>query len=192
MIDNIASQKLKSSIRLVACIETALGLLNIREIATADPRIDALLFAAEDYCSDTGVTRTASRRELYYPRSVVATTAHAFGLQAIDMVCIAIHDKDVLVDECKEGMEMGFTGKQVIHPGQVDTVQQMFLPSDAALLRAWRIVQGYKDCSASGKGVFDLDGHVIDLPLVRWAEGVLDKASRAGIDVEARFSNIKS
>ncbi|KAI9506231.1 Pyruvate/Phosphoenolpyruvate kinase-like domain-containing protein [Coemansia spiralis] len=167
---------------------TARGIINIRDIAKADPRVDALLFAAEDYCADTGIIRTRSRKELYYARSVVSTAAHAYKLQAIDMVTMDFRDMDVLREECTEGAEMGFTGKQVIHPAQVDIVQQHFLPPKDILSRAWRIVQGYQEHYTLGKGAFDLDGKAIDMPVVKWAYRVLRLAELAGIDITAKLS----
>ncbi|KAI7828337.1 citrate lyase beta subunit [Kickxella alabastrina] len=161
---------------IIAGIETALGLLNIREIAQASEHTDALLFAAEDYCADTGILRTPGRRELYYARSVVATTAHAFRLQAIDMVTMDFRSP--------QGAEMGFTGKQVIHPAQVDEVQRMFAPPAEAVRRAARIVEGYRVNYEAGRGAFDLDGKAIDMPVVKWAYRVLRQAELAGMTVE--------
>ncbi|KAJ2710684.1 hypothetical protein H4R19_003628 [Coemansia spiralis] len=174
-----------SDVRIIAGIETARGLVNIGDIAVADPRVDALLFAAEDYCADTGIVRTASRRELYYARSVVSTMAHAHRLQAIDMVTMDFRDAAVLADEAREGAEMGFTGKQVIHPAQVDVVQRHFSPLDEALVRAARIVNGYQAHYKLGKGAFDLDGKAIDMPVIKWAYHALRRAELAGADMGA-------
>ncbi|KAJ2774289.1 hypothetical protein IWQ56_000641 [Coemansia nantahalensis] len=172
-------------VRIIAGIETARGLVNIGAIAAADPRVDALLFAAEDYCADTGIVRTGSRRELYYARAAVATMAHAHRLQAIDMVTMDFRDQAVLAEESREGAEMGFTGKQVIHPAQVDTVQRCFSPALDALVRAARIVNGYQAHYRLGKGAFDLDGKAIDMPVVKWAYRALRRAELAGSDVAA-------
>ncbi|KAJ1995219.1 hypothetical protein GGI25_002134 [Coemansia spiralis] len=188
LIENIAPEHRRDKISIIAGIETARGIINIRDIAKADPRVDALLFAAEDYCADTGIIRTRSRKELYYARSVVSTAAHAYKLQAIDMVTMDFRDMDVLREECTEGAEMGFTGKQVIHPAQVDIVQQHFLPPKDILSRAWRIVQGYQEHYTLGKGAFDLDGKAIDMPVVKWAYRVLRLAELAGIDITAKLS----
>ncbi|KAJ1961979.1 hypothetical protein GGI12_002935 [Dipsacomyces acuminosporus] len=189
LIESIAPSQTRDNIKIIASIESALGLMNIREIATASKRVDALLFAAEDYCSDTGITRTPSRKELYYARSTVATAAHAFKLQAIDMVCMDFKNTEVLKDECTEGAQMGFTGKQAIHPAQVDVVQEHFLPPEDIVFRAWRIVKGYQRHYELGKGAFDLDGKAIDMPVVKWAYKVLRRVELAGIDVAARYND---
>ncbi|KAJ2550705.1 hypothetical protein GGH95_006037, partial [Coemansia sp. RSA 1836] len=91
---------------------------------------------------------------------------------------------DVLREESGEGAEMGFTGKQVIHPAQVDVVQECFAPSRDTMRRAWRIVEGYQKHYKLGKGAFDLDGKAIDMPVVKWAYRVLQRAELAGIDVD--------
>ncbi|KAJ1951387.1 hypothetical protein FBU59_000185 [Linderina macrospora] len=187
LVDRLAPAETRQRIKIIAGIESALGIMNIREIAQCDPRVDALLFAAEDYCADTGITRTPARTELLYPRAAVATAAAAFKKQAIDMVCMDFRDMKVLGDECSEGAQMGFSGKQVIHPAQVATVQERFLPPDEIVLRAWRIVQGYQTNYALGKGAFDLDGKAIDMPVVKWAYKILRRMELAGVDVEAKF-----
>lgn len=74
--------------------------------------------------------RTSHRRELQFARSAVATTAHAYGLHAIDLVCIEYSNMGVLEEECCEGREMGFTGKQAIHPKQIPIIHTRFSPSE--------------------------------------------------------------
>ncbi|CAL1713375.1 unnamed protein product [Somion occarium] len=124
-------------INIVASIESARAVFNLGGIAgwqsehgpLAGGKLAGLLFAAEDYCADTSVIRTPSRRELLYTRSKIAITAKAFGLQAIDMVCVNYKDLKYLEEECQDGRELGFTGKQAIHPTQVDIIQATFVPS---------------------------------------------------------------
>lgn len=106
---------------LVLSIESAQSLLNLPTMLTtlkniADPPavVSSLLFASEDFCHSAGITRTRSRRELLFPRQQMALIAKAFGLSAIDMVCIDYQDLDYLKEECKDGMEIGFDGKQAV------------------------------------------------------------------------------
>ncbi|KAI9473065.1 hypothetical protein LPJ78_001872 [Coemansia sp. RSA 989] len=174
-------------VRIIAAIETALGICNIREIAQV-PQVDSLLFAAEDYCADTGIIRTEGRRELYYARSVVSTTAHAFGLQAIDMVTMDFRNPSILQEESQEAVEMGFTGKQLIHPLQIDLVNGLFAPQPQVVERAAEIVCGYREHYQRGKGAFDLNGKAIDMPVVKWAYRVLQRAELAGIDVTDKLN----
>jgi citrate lyase subunit beta-like protein len=164
-------------IRLLVAIESPLAIMNLKKIAKCDPRIDALIFASEDYCAETGMRRTASRKELYYARSAVATVAHAYGLQPIDLVCMDYENHAILREECREGVEMGYQGKQAIHPGQIDIVHREFSPRAEDIDYARLIVQGYQQHVQTGIGVFDLNGKVIDLPVVKWAERILSYAN---------------
>lgn len=81
--------------------------------------------------------RTPSRKELLYARSAVVTAACAFGLQSIDLVCMDYKSQEILVEECREGREMGFTGKQAIHPNQIETIQKQFAPLPEGKLSVW-------------------------------------------------------
>jgi len=98
-------------VSIIASIESAMALLRLEEIAKSDGRVNALLFAAEDYCANVGATRTASRKELMFARAAVANAAAAYELAAIDMVCVNYQDDQVLKEECQEGRELGYVGK---------------------------------------------------------------------------------
>ena len=104
-----------NSIRILVGVETARGILNLKEIA-AHPRLDALIFGAEDFAANIGATRSKAAWEVMYARSAVVTHAAAYDLQAIDMVFIDFHDTLNLKFEAVQGAAMGFTGKQIIHP----------------------------------------------------------------------------
>ncbi|RUS14534.1 hypothetical protein BC937DRAFT_93672 [Endogone sp. FLAS-F59071] len=183
MIDSVAPELNRANIRLLASIESGLGILNLREIATADPRVDALVFAAEDFCTDLGLIRTPSRKEMLYARQAVVTAASAFGLQAIDLVCVDYLSDSILEEECREGCEFGFTGKQAIHPKQVEIIQRMFLPDPANIARAAKILEGYEAHSQKGVGAFNLDGKMIDLPVVKWADKIVARAKAASVEI---------
>ncbi|KAL0084888.1 Pyruvate/Phosphoenolpyruvate kinase-like domain-containing protein [Phycomyces blakesleeanus] len=183
MIDSVAIESQRERIRLIALVESALGIMNIREIATADPRLDALIFASEDYCADVGITRTESRKELLFARQMLVTAATAYGLQAIDLVCVDYQDQKVLLEECNEGRTFGFAGKQAIHPGQVEIIQQTFLPDPAEVERATKIIEGNEIHNAKGLGAFNLDGKMIDMPVVKWAQKILTRAKAGGMDI---------
>ena len=168
---------LPKHIRFVACIETAKGLLNSPGIAekAEELGISSLLFAAEDFVADLQMIRTVHRRELLYARSKISHIAKAYNLQAIDMVCVQFRNPEILQEEAQEAREMGFTGKQVIHPTQIDHVNGIFSPTVKQIERANKIIDGYKKHSESGKGAFELNGEVVDMPVVNWAENILNK-----------------
>jgi len=170
------------SIVLLALIETALGVVNLREIAGSDPRLQALIFGAEDLAGDIGAVRTREGREIFYARSAVVTHAAAFNLQALDMVFMDLQDIEGLREESLEAARMAYTGKQIIHPNQVVPVQEAFTPSDEAIARARRVIEAAARHQQEGAGAFTLDGKMVDAPVVRAAEWVLARARAEGKD----------
>lgn len=165
-----------NSIALIILIETALGIANLKEVASACSRLQALIFGSEDLAADIGAERTRAGWEIFYARSAVVTFAAAYDLQAIDMVYIDFHDDEGLRQESVQGAQMGYSGKQVIHPNQVPIVQEAFTPSPEAIAHARRIVEAFHEHQKSGAGAFALDGKMIDAPIVKTAERVLAKA----------------
>lgn len=169
-----------SPLRLLAMIETARGLVNLNTIAAADLRLDALIFGAEDYAASVGATRTPEGREVLYARSAVVAYAAALGLQAIDMVFVDFRDGEGLAREAAEGAQLGYSGKQAIHPDQIGPIHAAFTPGDDEIARARRIVEADAAHQAEGTGAFALDGKMVDMPIVRAARLVLAKAQAAG------------
>ncbi|EMD39982.1 hypothetical protein CERSUDRAFT_150852 [Gelatoporia subvermispora B] len=192
-----SAQPAEQPLQLVASIESARSLLNLREIAAWQSeygaqlggKLVALLFAAEDYCADTSIIRTKSRQELLYTRSKIAITAKAYGLNAIDMVCVNYKDLEYLKEECEDGRRLGFNGKQAIHPTQVDVIQSTFVPTDKAeILRAARILHRMERAHSSQRGAIGLeleDGgkEMIDAPMIKQAENIVRTAMSAGLKI---------
>jgi citrate lyase beta subunit len=168
------------SIRMLVGVETAKGILNLKEIAEADKRLEAIIFGAEDFAASIGATRTKEGSEVLYARSAVVTACAANELQAIDMVYIDFRDVEGLRAEAVEGAGLGFSGKQIIHPNQVEAVQEAFTPSKDAIEYAQRVVRAFSASQREGKGAFALDGKMIDMPLLKNARKVLDRAKAAG------------
>ncbi|MDA8409170.1 MAG: CoA ester lyase [Treponema sp.] len=170
----------EGGIGIFVLIETALGVVNVREILSAEPRLRAAIFGAEDLAGDIGMTRTRGAMEVLYARSAVVTHAAAFGLQAIDIVFVDFRDVEGLRAESLEGAGMGFSGKQLIHPAQVAPAQEAYTPSDEAVAKAIRIVEAFEANQREGRGAFALDGAMVDMPIVKAARRVLDRAGAAG------------
>ncbi len=168
-----------NSIRMLVGVETAKGILNLKEIAS-HPRLDALIFGGEDYAASVGATRTKDAVELLYAREATVAVCAAFGIQAIDIVTIDFKDIEALRVESEFGARLGFSGKQIIHPAQVEPVQSAFTPGDEAMAHAKRIVETFEASQAKGAGAYALDGKMIDMPLVKNAQKVLDRAKAAG------------
>ncbi len=172
------------SIALLAIVETARGVLTLREIAQSDPRLVALVFGAEDLAGDLGAKRTPDGWEVFYARGAVVLHAKAYGLQAIDMVYVDLQDPDGLVTQTEQALYMGYTGKLAIHPRQVDPIQRVFTPNAEEIKQAKRLIDAHTAHQQAGTGAFQLDGKMVDMPIVRAAGAVLARARAAGIEVE--------
>lgn len=180
----------QNPVRLIALIESARAVMNLREICAAAPHLlSGLIFAAEDFALDLSITRTPSLSEFLYARSAIATAARAADLPStIDLVCTSYKGDEGLrrlEDECRGGKAMGFNGKQCIHPSQVDTVQRMFAPGDKEVEWAVRVVIADEKAAAAGRGAWTLDGAMIDAPVVGKAKAVVTKSQACGIDVDS-------
>lgn len=167
-------------IGIIAIVESASGIVQLAQIATADPRLQALVFGAEDLAGDIGARRSPEAWEVFYARSALVTHAAAYDLQAIDMVFVDFHDPVGLRQEAEFGAQLGFSGKQIIHPSQVIPVQTAFTPSEEAILQAERIVQAARENQQAGHGAFALDGKMVDAPIIKAAERTLERARAAG------------
>jgi citrate lyase beta subunit len=173
------AQKLdKNSIVLLAQIESATGLVNIKEIAGADERLDALIFGAEDFAGDVGAKRTIEGNEVFYARSAVVAHAAAFGLMAIDMLWVDFKDQAGLKRMAKQGAGLGFSGTQIIHPDQIKPAQIAFTPTAKEIQAAKRLVDAFEQNSMEGRGAFALDGKMVDMPMLVSARRVLARASQ--------------
>lgn len=168
------------AVRLLALIETAKGVVRLAEIAAAHPRVDALLFGAEDLCGDVGATRTLAGDEVRWAQQALVLHAAAFGLQAIDTPFVDLADVERLRRDTRAAMELGYTGRMAIHPRQIAPIVETFTPSAAEIAAAARLTQEHERHQAGGRGVFELDGRMVDMPMVRAAERVLARARAAG------------
>lgn len=168
-----------NSIGILAGVETAKGILNLKEIAS-HPRfaLRAIIFGGEDFAASIGATRTKDAIELLYARQAVVVACAANDLQAIDIVTIDYKDIEALRIESEFGARLGFSGKQIIHPAQVEPVQTAFTPTDEAIAYAKRIVETFEASQKEGKGAYSLDGKMIDMPLLKNAQKVLARAKQ--------------
>lgn len=167
------------NIRLLAVVESAMGILNLREIV-AHPRLDAVIFGAEDFTANIGAKRTSNAWEVLTARSSVVIAATAYEKQALDMVSINFREPVTLKIEAAAGATLGFTGKQIIHPNQVNPVQEAFTPSDSEIAEAHALINAFHAHQSEGAGAFEHEGKMIDMPILKQAEKVLDRALAAG------------
>ncbi|WP_435552507.1 HpcH/HpaI aldolase/citrate lyase family protein [Natrinema sp. CGMCC1.2065] len=159
---------------VLSLIESAAGVLRADEIATA-AATDALLFGAEDLAADIGATRTSEGTEVLYARERTVLAASAAGVDAIDTVYTDFTDTDGLRDETAFAARLGYDGKIAIHPAQVPVINDAFTPSDDDVEWAERVLDVRDRTDA---GVFEVDGEMIDAPLIAQAERILERAEQ--------------
>jgi len=180
-LNSVLSSQPVRKIGLIMFIESAQALLNIQQIcrSAVDNSDDsffvpeALVFGSDDFAADIGATRTKDSTELLYARQAVVTAAKAFRLQAIDLVYIDYKDLKGLERQSAEGARFGFTGKQVIHPGQVEIVQQAYSPTKERVEWATEMIKEFEEHQQHGRGAFTFRGQMIDMPTVKQAKNIL-------------------
>lgn len=159
------------TVKLQAIIETPGGILNAAGIAAGSSRLTGLSFGAEDYCASMGISRTGPAYALDYPRSVVACSAVAAGIEAWDTVWSDYSDIVGLEEDSRRARSLGFSGKSVIHPGQIETVNRVFSPDSSEIAWARKVIDAAGE--NGGTGVFGIDGSMIDAPVIARAKRVL-------------------
>jgi citrate lyase subunit beta/citryl-CoA lyase len=163
---------------LIAICESAAGVLHAESLAAADP-VDALAFGAEDFSADVGATRTAEGTEVLYAREHVVLAAAAAGIDAIDTLHTDIGDTEGLAEETAFVLELGFDGKICIHPSQVPVVNEAFTPTGERIEWARRVLDAAEEADREGRGVFRVEGEMVDAPLIGQAEQVRERARAA-------------
>lgn len=174
------SSRTAGAFSLLALIESARGVMHLAEIAGADPRLEALLFGAEDLAGDMGATRSREGSEAAWARGAVVVAAASAALQAIDTVFVDLGDLEGLARESRDACGMGYAGKMAIHPKQLPAIHAAFTPSDEQIESARRLVEVHASHQAGGEGVFAYEGKMVDWPMIRAAHRLLARARAAG------------
>ena len=161
--------------------ETPEGLLNIREVAAASPRVVAISWGVEDLAAAMGLpaTRDAEGRYLdipRYARTLCAVAAAAAGVEALDAVYTDIADLAGLRRECEEAVAMGFAGKISIHPNQIPVINAVFTPTPSAVAEARELVAAFAEHEQRGVYAFRFKGQMVDAPHLTRARKLLDRA----------------
>lgn len=155
-------------------IETASGVANAGSIAVASKRVKQLIFGALDYCLDLGIAYDSESEALTYARNhLVAASAQAKLPGPIDTVYPSVKDSEGLRKDSLTAKALGFKGKLVIHPGQIEVVQEVFSPSAAEIEDAQEIVRVYQEAQAQGIGAVQWKGKMLDEPVLKRAQQVL-------------------
>lgn len=171
---------IKTPIKVLCLVETALGLENVYSIAKASDKVDAIVFGAEDYTSDIGAIRTKSNKEIIYSRSRIVNGAKAAGVSAIDTVFTDTDDYEGLREDTFYAKEIGFDGKLVISPRHISYINDIFLPTEAEYQHALKVIEVIEQAEREGKGAVSLNGKMIDAPIVNRAKKVIETYEKLG------------
>jgi citrate lyase subunit beta/citryl-CoA lyase len=143
-------------------IETPLGVLAAGDIAGASPRIAALVMGTSDLANDLHARPTRDRLPLLTALGLVLLAARAHGRAVLDGVHLALGDAEGFTAACRQGRDLGFDGKTLIHPDQIGPANEIFAPTAEEVARARRVIAGYAEAVAAGKGAVRIEGRLVE------------------------------
>ena len=171
---------IEQKIWLMPIIESAKGVINAYEIATAAYNVASIAIGLEDYTADLGTKRTNKGDESFFARSMVVTAAKAAGIQPIDSVFSDVADMEALARNVQTSKGLGFEGMGCIHPRQIAVIHENFAPDPDEIEKAKKIVLAFKEAEAKGLGVVSLGSKMIDPPVVKRAQKTIELAIKMG------------
>ena len=167
--------------QIMAAIESALGVVNAYDIATASKRMMGIALGAEDYCANLKTQRTPGGDELRLARETIVVAARAAGIDALDTVFSNLNDMEAFRAEVEYIRTLGFDGKSIINPRQIEVVNEVFAPKEKDIAKARTILAAIKEAEARGSGVVSVNGKMVDRPVVIRAQRTIDMAIASGI-----------
>ncbi len=167
--------------KMMAAIESAEGVLNAPAIAKASKRLIGIALGAEDYVTDLKTSRSPDGIELLFARSMILQAARSAGISALDTVFSDVNDEEGLIAEAKHIKQLGFDGKSVINPRQIQPIIDIFTPTTKEIQKAKAVMEAIAEANRRGSGVVSLNGKMIDRPIVLRAERVISLAKAAKI-----------
>ncbi|WP_337025096.1 citrate (pro-3S)-lyase subunit beta [Pantoea anthophila] len=168
------------STKLMAAIESAVGVINAVAIAKASPRLMGIALAAFDYVMDMQTER-GDGAELFYARCAVLHAARGAGIDAFDVVYADIDDEAGFLKEVELIKRLGFNGKSLINPRQIEIVHNTYAPTQEEVDYAERVIAAAEEGDRQGLGVVSLNGKMIDAPIINHARVVLDRKNASGV-----------
>lgn len=161
-------------IEIIPSIESAKGVVNAYEIARASPRVSAIIFGVFDFLFDMGLEYVENSIEYSYAKAKIPVDAKAAGVYAIDSIWQNIDDINGLIKDAVIGMKLGYKGKSIIHPSQIASVHEIFVPNKEEIEWAKKVVNALNTAMNDGKGVVRLEGKMIDAVHYKRAKIVLE------------------
>lgn len=172
---------------ILALVETALGVEETFALIRLDPRIDGVLLGGEDLTSDLGVVRTKAGNEINYARTRVVSACKAAKISCIDTPWTDADDLDGLAKDTAYARSIGFNAKASINPRHLPVIHEVFAPAEADVLYALRVMEAMELAQQEGKGVFSLDGKMVDAPIIARAGQTLKQAEALGLVREGEY-----
>lgn len=185
-------KKFSRPIGIEALIETALGCLNIREIAACSERLEGFVYGPGDYAASVRMPMESigelDENDRVYPghrwhhiMHSIVSAAKAYNKRAVDGPFAGIKNPEGLMQACKIGRAMGFDGKWCIHPSQIETVNQTFVPSEKEIDWAQTVLDEYEAALREGRGAISVKGKMIDVASLRMCRTIVERAKLAGL-----------
>lgn len=168
------------STQLMAAIESAVGVINAVAIAKSSKRLMGIALAAFDYVMDMQTER-GDGTELFYARCAVLHAARGAGIDAFDVVYADINDEAGFLKEVDLIKRMGFNGKSLINPRQIDVLHNAYAPTQEEVDYAERVIAAAEEGERNGLGVISLNGKMIDAPIINHARVVIDRKNASGV-----------
>ncbi|MDY6089148.1 MAG: CoA ester lyase [Eubacteriales bacterium] len=172
------------TVRMIPLIETALGVENAFNIATASPRVAALFLGGEDLTADLRCKRTKQGNEINYARTRLVCAARAAGIDVYDTPFTDVNDDEGIIADAEYAKSLGFSGKAAIAPRHVRAINEVFSPSLKDIQYAKDVFEAIRIGKEQGKGAVSLRGKMIDKPIVERARQTLEMARQLGLEVE--------
>lgn len=172
------------SLALWCMIETPQGVLHAEEIAGATPRLAGFVMGTSDLAKDMHAAHTRERLPFLYALSHCLLAARAWGLACLDGVHLDLADDEGFEFQCRQGLEMGFDGKTLIHPKTIAAANRIFTPSESEIERSKKIIAAHAEAEAEGKGVVLVDGQLVERLHVTAAQRLVALAGQIALMVE--------
>ncbi|ERJ13849.1 HpcH/HpaI aldolase/citrate lyase family protein [Haloplasma contractile] len=175
----LESFKYKTDVMIL--VETALGVEQVFDLLNTSVKVKGLMLGGEDLCVDLNCERTKTGEELLYARTRVVNAARALKKFVIDTPFTDTNDDIGLTNDTRFAKKIGFDGKASINPRQIETINKVFTPKEDEINDAKRVIEAKDQALKEGKGVFSLDGKMVDLPIIKRAERIMAVASKTGL-----------
>lgn len=171
------------STKMLAAIESPLGITQANQIATASKRLIGIALGAEDYVRNLKTERSSEGIELLFARCSILQAARAAGIQAFDTVYSNANNEEGFLKEAALIKQLGFDGKSLVNPRQIELLHNLFAPTQKDVEQAQKIIEAAEEAERNGLGVVSLNGKMIDAPIIDRARLVLERA-KSGIREE--------